>query len=67
MFFRVVRAAFSQRRKTAVNSISSQMAINKSELAKIFEEENISATIRPEAMSMEDFEKVANRIDNLGC
>ena len=67
MFFRVVRAAFSQRRKTAVNSISSQMAINKSELEKIFEEENISATIRPEAMSMDDFEKVANRIDNLGC
>lgn len=64
-FFRVVKSAFSQRRKTAVNSVSSQMAISKGDLAKIFEEENISATIRPEAMTMEEFEKVANRIEKL--
>lgn len=54
-FFRTVRGAFAQRRKTLVNSVSSSLSINKSVVSKAAEEAGLSLTVRPEQMSMENF------------
>lgn len=54
-FFKTVRAAFSQRRKTLANSIASSMGIQKSMINKVIEESGLQSNIRPEQLSMEQF------------
>ena len=54
-FFKVVKAAFSQRRKTAENSISAGLSIPKSDVKDALEKAGLSATVRAEKMTMEDF------------
>ncbi len=55
LFFRIVRAAFSQRRKQIINPLSANLGIDKKTLAAILEEAGISPSIRAEEMKMEDF------------
>lgn len=52
-FFKVVRAAFQQRRKTLCNSVSATIGAEKSAVISAAEAAGLSPTIRPEAMSME--------------
>lgn len=62
-FFKLVKAAFSQRRKTAENSISAGLGINKSEVADALEKAGLERTVRAEKLTMEDFanlEKILN-------
>lgn len=54
-FFRLIKAAFGQRRKTAVNSISSGMGLPKDKVAQALEEAGFSPDVRAEKFSMEDF------------
>ena len=54
-FFKVVKAAFSQRRKTAGNSISSGLGIPKATVAQALEEAGLERTVRAEKLTMEDF------------
>lgn len=54
-FFKVVKAAFSQRRKTAENSISSGLGIPKATVAQALEEAGLERTVRAEKLTMEDF------------
>jgi len=55
-FFSVIKAAFSQRRKTLVNALSSSGAFgSKEDIAKAVEVLGFSPTIRGEALSIEDF------------
>ena len=61
-FFRIVKSAFGQRRKTAVNAISAGMNISKDEVSKAFERAGIDSNIRAERISMEDFAKLCNEI-----
>ena len=51
-FFRTVRAAFSQRRKTLVNSVSSALGVDKAEVTAAAERAGLSPTVRPEALSL---------------
>ena len=51
-FFRTVKAAFSQRRKTLVNSVSSSLGIDKAEVTAAAERAGLSPTVRPEALSL---------------
>lgn len=53
--FKVIRAAFTQRRKTAANSISSALSIPKQQVIDAIQASNIIATARPEAMTLEQF------------
>ena len=62
MFFKVVKAAFSQRRKTLSNSLSSGLSIPKPEAAKILEQAGIKQTTRAEEMTMEDFAAITETI-----
>ncbi len=62
-FFKLVKAAFSQRRKTAENSISAGLGINKSIVADALEKAGLERTVRAEKLTMEDFanlEKLLN-------
>lgn len=55
LFFRMIRAAFSQRRKQLLNPLSSQLGIPKSELSEKLTNCGIKQTARPEELKMEDF------------
>ncbi len=61
-FFKVVKAAFSQRRKTAENSLSSGLGIPKPQIAEALEKAGLEKTIRAEKMTMEDFAKLAELV-----
>ncbi|MGN1412195.1 MAG: 16S rRNA (adenine(1518)-N(6)/adenine(1519)-N(6))-dimethyltransferase RsmA [Oscillospiraceae bacterium] len=54
-FFKVVKGAFSQRRKTLINTISSSMGFSKGEVSKVLESLGISLSVRAENLSMEQF------------
>ena len=51
-FFRTVKAAFSQRRKTLVNSVSSSTGIGKEEVTAAAERAGLPPSVRPEALSL---------------
>lgn len=54
-FFRVVRAAFAQRRKTAVNSIANTLGRSKQAVAAAFDAAGVPQNARAEALTLEDF------------
>lgn len=54
-FFRVVRAAFAQRRKTAVNSIANTLGRSKQVVAAAFDAAGVPQNARAEALTLEDF------------
>lgn len=55
-FFRIVKAAFSKRRKTILNALSSYgFSISKAEIRKILEKSNIDSLRRGETLSLTEF------------
>jgi len=61
MFFRVVKAAFGQRRKTLNNALKS-MGMEKEAVKTILETSAIDGVRRGETLSLEEFAKIANAI-----
>lgn len=61
-FFRVVRAAFQQRRKTLCNSVSAALGIVKSDVTKAAVCAGLDPSIRPEAMKMDEMIAFANKL-----
>lgn len=59
MFFRVVKAAFGQRRKTLNNALKS-MGVDKNIIAEVLDKAGIEATRRGETLTMEEFGAIAN-------
>lgn len=59
MFFRVVKAAFGQRRKTLNNALKS-MGVDKNIIADVLDKAGIEATRRGETLTMEEFGVIAN-------
>ena len=64
LFFRIVRGAFNQRRKSIINSLSREavLGIVKEELAAILNRAGIDQAARPETLGLADFAKIANAI-----
>lgn len=60
LMFRVIKAAFSQRRKTISNSIASGMSLDKSELRDILEEAGVEPTARAEKLTLRDYARIAD-------
>lgn len=58
-FFKLVKAAFSQRRKTAENSISAGLGIAKSEVAEALAKAGLEKTVRAEKLTMQNFADIA--------
>lgn len=61
-FFKTVKAAFSQRRKTLANAVSSYFSISKDEVFKAIKEAGLKDNVRPEQMLMEDFIAFSNSL-----
>ena len=63
-FFKVVKAAFIQRRKTVLNSLSSNLKIPKNTLSEILISSDIPLNSRAENLTIEQFSKLSNIIFN---
>lgn len=63
-FFSMVKAAFSQRRKTAVNSISSGLGLPKEKIAQALKNAGLSESVRAEKLTMEELKAL---YENLFC
>lgn len=61
-FFRTVRGAFSQRRKTAANSISSALGTDKQTVMSAIEDIGLSPTVRPEQLTLEQMAALSDRL-----
>lgn len=62
MFFKTVKAAFSQRRKTLQNCLSSFFGMDKTKIAEIIAAAGLMPAARAEELRMEDFAAVADSI-----
>lgn len=64
LMFRIIRASFNQRRKTLQNSLSHdpQLGISKEVVARILKEMGLSATIRGEALSLQQFAQFSDLV-----
>lgn len=62
LMFRLIRASFNQRRKTMTNSVgnSPEMSVSKEQMAAVLEKCGLSATVRGEALTLEQFAELAN-------
>ena len=67
LFFRMVHAAFGQRRKTASNSISSGMGISKEIVAKAIEQCGFEPSVRAETLDMAQLAALSEKIDELSA
>ena len=61
-FFSLVKCAFAQRRKTALNSISNTMGVSKQKITEIFNELGLEINIRPEKLTMQNLIDIADRL-----
>lgn len=61
-FFRMVKAGFSQRRKTFANSLSSMLGISKNDVYSALSELGISQSVRVEALTMDELTAVARKL-----
>ena len=62
MFFRTVKAAFSQRRKTLLNCLVANFPQNKEEISEIMTSVGIEPTRRGETLSLEEFAKLSDAL-----
>ena len=60
--FAVIRASFNQRRKTLANGLSNApgLGVNREQVVGVLEEIGLSATIRGEALTLEQFARLSN-------
>ena len=61
-FFRLVKAAFGQRRKTAVNSVSAGMGLPKAQVTAAMERAGIAPNTRAEQMTLEMLASFSNEL-----
>ena len=61
-FFSMVKAAFSQRRKTASNGISAGTGIPKPTVIEAIEAADLSPTVRAEALTMEQLGRLCEEL-----
>lgn len=66
LFFKIIKLAFMQRRKTLVNALTNGKIVEKENLLQILEELNIDSRIRGEALKIEEFAKISDMIVNKG-
>ncbi len=66
LFFKIVKAAFSQRRKTILNSLSNkELGLDKEKVKELLEKCNISPKERAENLKIEDFINISKTLPSL--
>lgn len=63
LLFRLIRSGFSQRRKQLANPLSGELHRSKEELSALFAELGIKPAARAEELSLDDYVKLARKID----
>ena len=58
--FRVIKAAFAQRRKTVLNSLSSSLGLDKSAVSDILMMAQVDPSARAERLTLDDFVRIAD-------
>ena len=61
-FFKVVKAAFSQRRKTAANGLSSMLGISKNDINEALTAAKLPSAVRAESLTMEQLGTLSNEL-----
>lgn len=61
-FFKVVKAAFSQRRKVISNSLSSGLKMSKDEINEVLAAANVPSNARAEKLCLDDFAAIAGNL-----
>ena len=68
LLFKIIRAAFTQRRKTLVNALSSGLGLDKAAVEQCLEKCGFDTKIRGESLDIGRFAKIADEIGNMrGC
>ena len=62
VFFKTIKAAFSQRRKNIANSLSGSLSVGKQEIISVLEDCGIPASKRAEELTLENLGKIADRL-----
>ncbi len=62
LMMKIIRAAFNQRRKTAVNAISAGLGMQKENVANAMQKLGFSLTARGEQLTLENFASLANEL-----
>lgn len=62
LLFKLIRAAFSQRRKTLPNPVSAALSVKKADLGELMDKINLKRTARAEELSLEEFIALSNEI-----
>jgi len=62
LFFKIIKSAFMQKRKTLLNSLSNANIKDKKYLEKMLNELNIDLKIRPERLTLEQFAQISDYI-----
>ena len=62
LFFKVIKAAFEQRRKTLINALSGKMDISKEEITASVVETGLDPNIRGEKLDISEFAELSNII-----
>ena len=64
LMFKIIRASFNQRRKTMTNSVgnSPELSVSKEQMAAALEKCGLSATVRGEALTLQQFAQLSNII-----
>ena len=65
LFFRMVKAVFAQRRKTAANSISAGMSLPKDIVYQAIESAGYSENVRAESFTLDELAALSNEIHNI--
>lgn len=67
LMFKIIKAAFMQKRKTLLNGLAnSNLFGNKEEIEKMLEKLEIDLKIRGEKLSLEDYAKIADYLNTFG-
>lgn len=65
LFFRVVKAGFSSRRKTLQNSLSGGLRISKVQAKDVIETAGLDTKLRPQALSLSDWNRLYEGVHQL--
>lgn len=67
VLFKLIHSSFAQRRKKLVNSLESTnfLDLKKSDLENLLDELNISKTVRAEELSLNDYIKITEKLNNI--
>lgn len=65
MLFSVIKAAFAQRRKTLLNTLTNSLSFDKVQITEALNKAGIPTTARAEQLKLEEFAAIANELYNI--